>query len=249
MDGGGHCTDRLPCRRGPPVTGITPGGGTEHGEDRGDARQSEGDLRVGRRDERRARVHSDLLDAARRTVEESGAQALTMRGLAADLGYSAPVVYQHFADRQAVLDAVAAEGFRLLAEHLTAAVVAQPSARSGPEALTVAYLAEARENPRLMDLMHSPQVTPAARADAAQGVEEITRSAVLAWADAHEIDLGPGVEEAEVLWALAQGLTTIDRITTPSAGSADGADRAAAAVLALTAGWLQRGSENGTAPS
>ena len=60
-------------------------------------------------DLRRAMVHEAV-----RTIQAEGAAALTLRGVGARLGVSRTALYRHFADKQALLDEVAAEGFRML---------------------------------------------------------------------------------------------------------------------------------------
>ncbi len=54
------------------------------------------------------------MDAALRLVETQGAEALTLRAAARKAGVSQAAPYRHFADKQALLAAVAEEGFRAL---------------------------------------------------------------------------------------------------------------------------------------
>src|SRR6201986_3684544 len=53
-----------------------------------------------------------LVQAALHEVEESGPEAISLKALAKKLGVSQPAPYRHFADREALLAAVAAEAFR-----------------------------------------------------------------------------------------------------------------------------------------
>ncbi|MBB3036672.1 TetR/AcrR family transcriptional regulator [Hoyosella altamirensis] len=54
-----------------------------------------------------ARLRDDILDAAEALLEESGTEeALTMRAVAAKTGVTTPAVYLHFADKEALLEAV-----------------------------------------------------------------------------------------------------------------------------------------------
>jgi len=63
-------------------------------------------------------LRAALLKAAGRILEKQGPHAISLRDLArgADVSHNAP--YRHFADRQALLAALADEGFALLAEEL-----------------------------------------------------------------------------------------------------------------------------------
>lgn len=69
--------------------------------------------------------HGDLraacLRAARELLEEDGSAALSLRAVARRAGVSATAPYRHYADRDALVSAVAAQGYRELAEQLVAA--------------------------------------------------------------------------------------------------------------------------------
>ena len=55
-----------------------------------------------------------LVDEALRTIRSGGVGGLTLRGVGATLGVSRTALYRHFADKGALLAAVAREGFRML---------------------------------------------------------------------------------------------------------------------------------------
>jgi AcrR family transcriptional regulator len=65
-----------------------------------------------------------LVDEAVRTIGQSGVGALTLRGVGAALGVSRTALYRHFADKDALLAAVACEGFIALT-----AALAEPRTR------------------------------------------------------------------------------------------------------------------------
>src|ERR1700709_1822981 len=67
-------------------------------------------------------LRTALLAAAERTVRERGAQALSLRELARDVGVSHGAPRRHFPDRQALLDALAEDGFARLGRELRTAV-------------------------------------------------------------------------------------------------------------------------------
>ena len=66
--------------------------------------------------------------------------------------------YRHFADKEALLAAVAEYGFRELAARLTAACAAAADPRAGLAALGVAYVLFARDQPSLFKLMFGPTI-------------------------------------------------------------------------------------------
>ena len=55
-----------------------------------------------------------LLDEALATIRAEGVDGLTLREIGARLGVSRTALYRHFADKRALLTAVATEGFRTL---------------------------------------------------------------------------------------------------------------------------------------
>src|SRR2546430_6260512 len=61
-----------------------------------------------------------LIDAALRIVEQVGPGALSLRELARHAGVSHAAPYRHFASREALLAALAAEGFRGLGAEMAA---------------------------------------------------------------------------------------------------------------------------------
>jgi AcrR family transcriptional regulator len=101
--------------------------------------------------------HGDLANAlvaaALKVVETDGADALSLRDVAASLGVSRAAPYRHFADRDALLAVVAAQGFEALADVYEAA---RTSAGEGPARMRKAmrdYMHFAWSRPGLHRLM------------------------------------------------------------------------------------------------
>jgi AcrR family transcriptional regulator len=86
-----------------------------------------------------------LIAAAVRTIQRHGVDAFTLRGVGEDLGVSRTALYRHFADKSALLAAVAAEGFRTLREGLEEAW--RRGGRAGFEEMGVAYVRFALTHP------------------------------------------------------------------------------------------------------
>jgi len=88
--------------------------------------------------------HGDLRDAlvqaALWEAERGGPEAISIKALAKKLGVSQPAPYRHFADRGALLEAVATEAFRQFNAVLREAV-GQPSPQSKLSRLAQAALA------------------------------------------------------------------------------------------------------------
>ena len=100
-----------------------------------------------RRERELAQRRQLIIDSARELAETEGWDAVTTRRLADKIEYSQPVLYNHFADKNAIIDAVAVEGFAELASALRAAAV------RGWGAVAQAYLDFAENQPALYDAM------------------------------------------------------------------------------------------------
>jgi AcrR family transcriptional regulator len=161
--------------------------------------------------------------AARRLLDKEGVEAVTMRRVAAAVEITAMAVYRHYADRKALLNALADEGFRELAERLAAeyragSVRASSDASNDMEqrlirALDV-NLSFALENPRLFELMfltpregarQYPRDFAAGRSPTANQFAELIHEGI-ASGYFRETDVWAIVFETGALW---QGLTML----------------------------------------
>ena len=137
-----------------------------------------------------------VIHAARDIAESDGWRAITMRRLAGGLGVTQPVLYSAFASRQAIIDAVALNGFDEIAAALEA-VGASPMARMR------AYLDFAAAHPRVYEAMFS---LPSGLAFAAEDTPEPLRRAFSGLKDAFPDADGT---RAEVAWSALHGLATL----------------------------------------
>ncbi|MFQ6398333.1 TetR/AcrR family transcriptional regulator [Nocardia sp. KC 131] len=145
---------------------------------------------------------SALVHAAMELLEEDGAVDLSLRAAARRAGVSTAAPYRHFADRDALLSAVAAVGYRDLAEQLVAASPA-PSTAEDLAAIAVAYVRFALARPALFRVMFSDPCDPTSpeRVAATTAIHEYVRAIVRqAFPDADEESL------ATAMWALVHGL-------------------------------------------
>jgi AcrR family transcriptional regulator len=99
-------------------------------------------------------LRTALLAQAERTVRESGVQDLSLRELAREVGVSHGAPRRHFADRRALLDALAESGFaRLGAELRSAADGAGEEFEPRLHATAAAYVRFATRDAALLELM------------------------------------------------------------------------------------------------
>jgi AcrR family transcriptional regulator len=106
-----------------------------------------------RRLRERAQRHDLIVAAARDLAEKEGWEAVTTRRLAQIVEYSQPVLYSHFDGKDAIVRAVAIEGFADLAAQLRQARLDVTEAGPALRAVCVAYLTFAAERPELYEAM------------------------------------------------------------------------------------------------
>lgn len=155
----------------------------------------------------RAEREERITAAARRIAAEEGWPAVTVRRLADAIEYSQPVLYSHFENRDAVVAAVAIEGFRELAALLGKAGeenVADPAVAASAVAAT--YLAFAADQPALYAAMFT---MPTSLRFAVANTPPEARAAFAALA---AVVPQPDRDTAtELFWATLHGLAELDR--------------------------------------
>ncbi|MET7290517.1 TetR/AcrR family transcriptional regulator [Streptomyces sp. NPDC005573] len=134
-------------------------------------------------------LRAALLESAERTLREKGAGALSLRELARDTGVSHAAPGRHFKDKQALLDALALDGYERLDRTLTAAATAaaglpEPAFERHMAALARAYLGFAVENPELLELMFARKHDPGSSDRLAAAVDRSLGSLTRTFAEA-----------------------------------------------------------------
>ncbi|MET3710705.1 AcrR family transcriptional regulator [Sphingomonas trueperi] len=97
-------------------------------------------------------LRARLIGAATALLDEQGEAGVTLRALAKATGVSAMAPYRHFADKAALLGAVAEAGFADLARVLADADRAEP-AKAALVAQGIAYFRFAQAHPAMFRLM------------------------------------------------------------------------------------------------
>ena len=180
--------------------------------------------------------HGDLraacVRAAMELLEEGGETALSLRAVARWAGVSPAAPYRHYADREALVSAVATLGYRELAERLAAAHPS-PSTPDDLAAVAVAYVQFALEHRALFRTMFSDPCD----GDSSERVAATT--AIAEYVGALVRRAFPGVDPdalSTALWAVVHGLAFLyldGKLDTSTSQAV--ADRVRAAVLALVA--------------
>ena len=159
-----------------------------------------------RRGYHHGRLREALLEAARRLIAERGPAGFTLSDAAKIAGVSPAAPYRHFKDRQALLRAVAEEGFAALGARLAAA----GRGEEGFLRMGQAYLAFAREEPAYYAAMFNTGAFSAGPKDAGEegdagfGLLQDAVGRQLGGARAAEAQLG-----ARLVFALTHGLASL----------------------------------------
>jgi AcrR family transcriptional regulator len=146
-------------------------------------------------------LRANLIAAALKLIEVQQEEP-SLRAVARAAGVSAMAPYRHFADKAALLAAVANQGFESLADALSEADD-HPDARQALFAQGMAFVTFARTNPALFQLMYSKQYGSAG-ADAVLRTYEILARRVA------EIQPARAAAATLACRALVQGLATIE---------------------------------------
>jgi AcrR family transcriptional regulator len=98
-----------------------------------------------RRERYRSELRAETLSAARELIQEEGYQGLTLRKLAKRMESSPMALYSYFPDKQALLTALALEGFEKVAKRFDSTVRRDPL--TALRKILLDYIAYAEENP------------------------------------------------------------------------------------------------------
>jgi AcrR family transcriptional regulator len=157
--------------------------------------------------ERAEREHR-IVAAARVIAEREGWNAVTIRRLADEIEYSQPVLYSHFENRDAIVTAVAIEGFEEFTAALREAASGSNGRRNALKNVATAYLDFAMRSPALYDAMFT---LPTDLRFAKPDTRPELRVAFQALADVVEpfcVEVG---DVTETFWAALHGLAELER--------------------------------------
>jgi AcrR family transcriptional regulator len=159
-----------------------------------------------RRRRERAQRHDLIITVARDLAEAEGWEAVTTRRLAQLVEYSQPVLYSHFEGKDAIVSAVAIEGFAELAARLSQSRSAAEGTRLALRAVCSAYLTFAAERPALYEAMFVLQI------DVKFASEDTPSALKAAFGELVGVlkpfDAQPALR-AEVTWATLHGLAVL----------------------------------------
>jgi AcrR family transcriptional regulator len=104
-------------------------------------------------------TRSNILIAAREIVKEDGWQGLSMRKIADKIEYTAPIIYEYFSNKEAILQELTCKGFGILTKDLEAAKAESQDPAEQLEGMWLAYWNFALKNKEMYQLMYGVEMT------------------------------------------------------------------------------------------
>lgn len=153
-----------------------------------------------------------LLQSAIRLIAEVGPTAFTLREVARQAGVSHNAPYRHFQDKDALLAAVAAQGYGELTEAMLEAAGQLPDALDRLKQAGLAYISFALRRPEhfavMFDAPFSKRTHPEA-ADAAERAFSVLVGLVTECQERRQLTSGTPLELALLAWSMVHGIAKL----------------------------------------
>jgi len=199
-----------------------------------------------RRARERANTRERILEAALDVLETEGVAALTIRRIAAAVEYSAPVVYQHFAGKDALVLELAAHGHRLMLTEFRQAVQ-EPDPDRRMMRVASEYVRFAGEHPHVYQVMNDPGADAGERRRGAEPAVDVLKELLTSWSAAHDVVMADPDQACEILWGTLYGIASLSHLG--SVGNTRARHLAEQALRAILLGWRTEAVNGGTAGS
>lgn len=154
-------------------------------------------------------LRAALVSAARHALETTAPEAITLKSLAVSLGVSQPAPYRHFHSREALMVAVAADGFARFGAAIAAAAAHGPP-DGALERACLAYIAFGRSNLGVYHLMFASSVLRSAEADSLLQSASQAAFAFLLEAISRIVSPDDAVVTAVSVWSTLHGVVMLD---------------------------------------
>lgn len=195
-------------------------------------------MSASRREQQKEATHQEIIATARQQIAKEGAAALSLRGIARQMGMTAPALYRYFENRDALVTALIVRAYQSLQEHLETARLAHQNASPSVQLIEIglAYRAWGLKFPEDYSLIFgtpipgydAPPETTVPLARSSLGVlirvlEEGWRSGAfhlpenppalsrqILESDPEAAQFAPVLTTALALWSLVHGLTSLE---------------------------------------
>ena len=157
-------------------------------------------------------LRDEILDATTELLLETGhAKSVSIRAVAQRVGVTSPSIYLHFADKDALLDAVCARYFEKLDEEMQRVAVGQSSTIEVLRAQGLAYVRFARQTPELYRIATMGEGRPGSDVDITLASSAFVhmRSTIETLMDEGSYPRGDSTSAALELWVAAHGIAAL----------------------------------------
>ncbi len=171
-----------------------------------------------RREREKQITRESILTAALQIARHEGWPALTIRKVAEAIEYSAPMIYEYFANKEEILLELMRDGYQQLIASMQHARFSTEDRRERLFKIVDAYWTFAQINPELYQIMNGLGGVPLAIQETARAGRDagmVPLAALEDWAQANGIVLEDAFGAVEIAWGLMHGivsLTLVERI-------------------------------------
>ncbi|RKH08417.1 TetR/AcrR family transcriptional regulator [Corallococcus sp. CA053C] len=195
-----------------------------------------------------------LVDAALTLISEEGFGALTLREVARRAGVTHAAPYRHFADKEALLEAVSQQGFRTMSREMRERMARVSGPLEQLSAAGVAYVLFAVRHPPHFRVMFGPHFTRPPQPDAAEegtNAFQLLVGCIEAGQAAGLLRAGESRRLTLTAWSLVHGLASllVDRQLDDAMRGAEAAEALAVVQTRLLLEGLMRPEAGGNADS
>lgn len=165
-----------------------------------------------RRERERQITREAIVTAALAIAKRDGWAAVTIRKVGEQIEYSAPMVYEYFSSKEAMLLELAHQGFQQLSAAMEQAASTSTSSQRRLYDVASAYWDFGVANPELYQLMHGSSEISPNKLVLFPGLQEacaIAEKALVVWAGEHNIAVQDSYGATELVWCLLHGFTTL----------------------------------------
>jgi len=160
----------------------------------------------------REEVHASIMLKAREIAATDGWAAVTVRKVAERIGYTAPIIYEHFGSKDEMLNQVLKEGYDILHDEIKKAVDCCEAKEDRLRAMAMAYWDFAHATPELYQLMYGMEgarATSEAARDYAIPMASLIAEEMIRFNPGHINKTNVGVVMVEA-WSMVHGMIALD---------------------------------------
>jgi AcrR family transcriptional regulator len=169
-------------------------------------------------------TRTSILEAAYKIVKEEGWQALSMRKIADEIEYTAPIIYEYFSNKEAILAELNKKGYLYLAKEMEEAKSKHEHPAQQLEAMWMAYWNFAFKKKELYQLMFGVQMNCCLmqKSPEAEAPAKLIINAIKQLSNGREMSEDEVCRRYYTYWSVVHGLVSINLV---DRGSSDEINR------------------------